>query len=290
MINVERLTTVLQTVAVSGLVQNGNPISITLIAPSDSGKSQLISKTLPPDARVINDFTFASMASILNEDKPPTWIVVPDFNSVISHKPAVATLTMAFLLSLLAEGVTEIPGVDHDAKLKALAFRKKAKQRGIKIALLTGMTPDMFYSRRGKWRATGLLRRLVPVSYTYSDDTVDKIQQAIQQGLDVLDYAHQKQARIKTRPVEIPAGLIATEIKALSHKVVAEQLVWNHRGADGSSRIERGHDFPFTIHKVFRNYAKAAALLRGRTIVGQQDLKSLKDFSKFVRYSGAVEL
>src|SRR5437870_4709531 len=110
MVNVERIATILNTIAASGFVKDSAPISATLIAPSDAGKSQLLSASLPPDARVINDFTFMSMITMLQEKNPPTWIVVPDFNSVISHKPSVATLTMAFLLSLLGEGVTEIPG------------------------------------------------------------------------------------------------------------------------------------------------------------------------------------
>jgi hypothetical protein len=281
MLNVERLTTVLRTIAVSGLVKNGAAISVTLIAPSDAGKSELIAKTSPPNARVINDFTTASMTALLSEPKPPTWIVVPDFNQVISHKPAVATLTMAFLLSLLAEGITEIPGLEGRAKLQAKSFRK----RGVRIALLTGMTPDMFNSRRGKWRSTGLLRRLIPIYYTYSATTIGTIQKAISQGGDALDYSLKKQTRLRSREIIIPSK-IAGPIKDLSGHVTANQLIWKRD--DGSQR--QGIDFPFSLHKVFRNYVKASALLHGRRTATRADLLALKDFSRFVRYDRPEEL
>lgn len=285
MIGVERLTRVLRTIAASGLVKESSPISVTLIAPSDAGKSELISKTLPPNARVINDFTTASMQTLLNEPHPPQWIVVPDFNQVISHKPAVATLTMSFLLALLAEGITEIPGVDAKAKMQAKRFTK----RGIRIALLTGMTPDMFHSRRGKWRSTGLLRRLLPINYTYSPDTIANIQAIIQHGQDTLDYAHRRQSKIKPAAVSINAE-IAEAVKSLSEFVTNEQLVWKTVGDDGRAHIFRANEFPFSLHKIFRSYIKAHALINHRTKVTRADFLALKDFSKFVRYDRAEAL
>lgn len=284
MIGVERLTTILQTIAVSSMVKNGNPISATLIAPSDAGKSELLSKALPPNARVINDFTTASMTTILSEPKPPTWIVVPDFNSVISHKPAVATLTMAFLLALLAEGVTEIPGVDQRAKLIADKF----KARGLRIALLTGMTPDMFHSRRGKWRSTGLLRRLVPIYYSYSTLTVSNIQETIRAGADLLDYSIKRRKRMRAASVTI-TETHTTAIQNLSQSIIANQLVWHIR-KDDREVVLRGQQFPFSLHKTLRVYIRAHALMHGRHVTTKLDLQALYDFSKFIRYDHPEEI
>lgn len=285
MIAVERLTTVLRVIAVSDMVPNAHPISATLIAPSDAGKSALLTHTLPASARVINDFTTASMTTLLADQHPPKRIVVPDFNQVISHKPSVSALAMAFLLALLAEGITEIPGVDEKAKLLAKNFKK----RGLRIALLTGMTPEMFHSRRGKWRAIGLLRRLVPVYYTYSQDTAEEIQSSIQRGIDQLDYTFSHQKKLKSRPVSVNEK-ISQQVKSLSQFVVDNQLVWNRRSGDGRTFVEKGHEFPFSLHKIFRSYVKAHALLNNRTNATRADFDALKDFSKFVRYDRPEEL
>lgn len=287
MIGVGRLSQVLRVIAVSGLVKNGNPISATLIAPSDAGKSELLSKTLPPHARVINDFTTASMQTLLNEKSPPKWIVVPDFNQVISHKPSVATLAMAFLLSLLAEGITEIPGVDGKVKLQAKHFKK----RGLRIALLTGMTPDMFKSRRRAWRSTGLLRRLVPIYYTYGMDTQRHIQKSIRAGVDQLDYTAIRQKSLKPCTIVISKTL-SHEIERLSQAVTDNQLVWRFKHESGNDNVQKAHDFPFSVHKMFRNYVKAHALLRGARghVATQADFIGLCDFAKFVRYDRPEEL
>lgn len=285
MIGVDRLVRVLRIVAATASVENAGPISIVLVAPSDGGKSQLIAKTAPPNARVINDFTFASMVQLLSEKTPPTWIVVPDFNAVISHKPAVASLAMGLLLSLLAEGITEIPGVDKEAKLKAKSFKK----RGLRIALITGMTPDMFHSKRGKWRETGLLRRLTPIQYTYSDETIEEIQTLIREGSDALDYSLEKSKKLKRRAIKIPAA-IAREVEALARFVIETQLVWKYHTVSGEERFKKGHEFPFSVHKIFRNYIKASALTRGKGVCERKDFLALKDFSRFVRYDRAEEL
>jgi len=286
MIGVERLQRVLHIVGASAAVKNGSgPISVNLIAPSDAGKTQLILSAQPPHARVINDFTTASLLRLLDVAKPPTFLIVPDLNTVISHKPAVATLTMAFLLSLLAEGVTEIPGVDEDTKLKA----KNLKTRGVRVALITGMTPEMFHTKRGAWRKTGFLRRLVPIHYAYSADTLTKIQDAIMNGADTLAYRHFVQRPPKRRDIKLTPK-IEDGLRRLSEQVTERQLIWTSRSRDGVERVQHAHDYPFSAHKVLRQFARSAALLSNRSIATQKDLASVKDIVKFMRYDRPEEI
>lgn len=288
MIGTERLERVLSTIAVSDLVKDGTrAISCALIAPSDAGKSQLVNRFLPPGARILNDFTMATLANVLDQKDPPRWIVVPDFNSVISHRPTVATLTMAFLLPLLAEGITEIPSLDGKAKLQA----ENLKKAGVRIALLTAMTPDMFFSKRGKWRATGLLRRLIPVFYKYSAQTVASIQATIQSGDDKIQYEQTQLKKMKPMVVDIPP-LIASHIRGLSEHVTVEQLCWKSGGepGDGGGRHVQAHAHPFSVHKTFRSYIRAHGLRHARGVVTTEDFDALVDFSRFVRYDRPEEL
>lgn len=286
MIGVERLQKVLAVVGASASVKNGSgPISVNLIAPSDAGKTQLILSAQPPNARVLNDFTTASLLRLLDTQKPPTFLIVPDLNTVISHKPAVATLTMAFLLSLLAEGVTEIPGVDEAVKLKA----KNLKARGVRVALITGMTPEMFHTKRGAWRKTGFLRRLVPIHFAYSDETLAKIQDSIQNGSDSLAYRHQVQRPPARRDIELPKK-IEEGIRRLSEQVTERQLIWTARTKDGLERIQQAHEYPFSAHKTLRQFTRAAALLDNRRTAQQKDLTTVRDIVRFMRYDRPEEI
>lgn len=281
MIGVARLQHALKIIAATSAVKNGmGPLSVNLIAPSDSGKTQLMLSALPPNSRVMNDVTTHTLLRVMREPKPPAYLVIPDLNIVVSHKPAVAELTMAMLLALMGEGVTELnPGLETAVRI----HMSKMKKVGLRIAVLTGMTPEMFYSRRGRWRGTGLLRRLVPMYYTYKASTQSKIQESIQNGSDALNYAHEKVVHVRSRSVEIPEGL-DHEIRVLSEDVI-EQLAWKQNSKSDSRRVMvHAHHFPFTPHKVLRQMARASAALNGRAIVTIADLDAVKDLSAFMRY------
>ena len=279
MIGVERLARVLAITGASRNVIGGDPISVNLIGPSDGGKTALILSHLPAQSRVLNGFTSGSLLNTLNVKDPPTTIVCPDFNRVVSHKPYVTGLTISTLLSLMAEGVTEIPGLEGPAKLIADQLNK----RGVRISMLTGMTPDVFFASRGKWRSTGFLRRIVPIYYSYSGETISKVQKGIQAGSGGAAYDHVSLKDFTPKKIAVPASF-AKDAKCLSESVIAHQLTWK-TGTKGRGQDIQAHDLPFSLHLIFRTYLKAAALVAGRSTVTQRDADALHDFARFVRYS-----
>jgi len=253
-------------------------LSGILIAPSDAGKSELMLSHLPRGARVLDDFTSASLYNLVEEKPRPHWVVVPDLNALIAHKPSVANLTMANLLSLLGEGTTEILGPDG-SKVKITD-----EKNGIRLGIITGITPEMFNSKRFRWRATGFLRRLVPIFYTYGPETQGIIQSSIRNG------SHGKQNYIRLEMPEVPkpkrveiARGPAQEIQQMSEYNIRYLLRWGGKSED-DSRSVRAFDLPFSVHKTFRRYAQAHARLNGRLSVKAKDIDALKDFSLFVRY------
>jgi hypothetical protein len=289
-LRVDRLQHVCRIIGATPHLRGGAPISTVFIAPSGTGKSELILKHLPAQARVINDFTFASLLTLLGEDPkhPPAWIVVPDFNAVLAHKPHVVQLAMGLMLALMGEGVTEIPGIDGHAKLaidRALAKR----ERGIAIGFISAMTPDMFFQKRGPWRKTGFLRRVIPVNFTYGIETARLIQDSIVGGGDGLNYGHEKLDKVKPAPVAMPRAF-ADKIARLSEYMIEKQLVWTAKDGNGARRVTKAIEFPFTLHKILRTYARASALLGKRDTVCQCDYDALVDFCRFVRYDRPEEL
>lgn len=288
MIGVERLEHILKVIAVSGEVTNGvGRISVTLIGPSGSGRSQLIFRNLPPNCRVLTDFTGASLINVLIEKDAPTWIVCPDLNVPLSHRGQVSTLTMSLLIPLLAEGIQEIPALEGPAKVKALQL----KDRGVTIGLITALTSSMFRERRGRWRHTGLLRRLLPIYFDYSAATASAIQRSIQKGGDGLDYTQENTApsRLKPGPIKIPSRF-AGDIRSLSDSIIGTQMQWTSGDKDGVQRSTKAVEHPFTLHKTFRGYARASARMNRRSSVTRADIDALIDLSHFVRYDHPEEI
>ena len=288
LIGVARLQHALRVIGATASIEGGSgPVSAVLIAPSDAGKSKLLMASQPHNSRVLTDFTYGSLLHLLSkQDQPqPDFIVVPDLNIAVSHKPAVAQLTMALLLSVMGEGIVEIPGLDDRTKLKIAQL----KDRGVSVGLLTAMTPDIFRSRRGQWRKTGFLRRLVPLNYHYSAMTERLIQTSIRNGNSGLSYAVTAFPVIPKARVSIRANH-AGDLEALSDNLTRRQLAWSWTDRDGIKRIQQVTDYPFSAHKVCRQLACASALLRGSRQVTSADLDSVRDIAAFIRYDRAEEI
>lgn len=285
MIGTERLQSALHVIGASQYVQNGmGALSCNLISPSGGGKTELILSRLPVGAQVENDVTYMTLIHLMKREKPPSYLVVPDLNMVISHKPAVAELTMAMLLALTGEGVTDLnPGLQNEVKIKMA----RTKKTGLRMGLITGITPQMFASKRGKWRSTGLLRRLIPLNYAYTKMTQNRIQRSIASGTgatDELRYNHAPIAAVKRRAVEIPEP-IAEQLRELSEQVTA-QLQWRGKDRNVISAIE----YPFDPHKALRQLARSAAVLADRALVNQDDYERAADIAAFMRLDHPVEL
>lgn len=285
MIGTERLQRALHVIGSSQYVANGmGALSCNLISPSGGGKTELILSRLPVGAQVENDVTYLTLIHLMKQEKPPTYLVVPDLNMVISHKPAVAELTMAMLLALTGEGVTDLnPGLQNEVKIRMA----RTKKTGLRMGLITGITPTMFASKRGKWRSTGLLRRLIPLNYAYTKMTQNKIQRSIASGTgatDQLRYGHVKLTPSKRRPVEIPLP-IAEQIRELSEQVTL-QMQWRGKDRNTIQAIE----YPFDPHKALRQMARSAAVLADRGTVTYDDYREVENIAAFMRLDHPVEL
>lgn len=293
MFGVERVRKLLDVIIHTECVKGVQPVSAVLIAGSDAGKTQLLLEHIPTTCRILNDFHYSSILPMLegkNGDSPKR-IIVPDFNLVLSHRPVVASLTCALLLGLMGEGLDEIPGVDGASKLRI----EKLRDKGVRLSMLTAMTGQMFRAKRGKWRDTGFLRRMLPIHYKYSSSTVAKIQDYL-----ALTYADARNLLVKyaREPFRLPKSQ-QIHVNNAYHGVIKERaestrkdhLLWfweNRR--DGMKHPICAIDYPFTIQQTFTAICAAHALMDGRDHVGDADILFLDDARRFVRYDVPEEL
>lgn len=286
MVGVERIRKILDVVLASTQPLNAQAVSACLICGSDGGKSELVLEHIPTNSVVLNDFHYAPIISLLNSKDPPRRIIVPDFNVVLSHRPVVATLTCAILLGLMGEGIDNIPGLDGTAKLSVDSLKK----RGVTLSLLTGMTAQMFRSKRGKWRDTGFLRRMLPIYYKYSFSTVSRIQDYINDGHNRSDYPKNSMALPPRRNVTVDRQYL-NALKELAEGTRRDRLVWFWENKEKGTRLPvQAIDYPFTLQKMLINTIMSHALLHDRTNVNDEDMTFINDLLKFVRYDFPEEI
>ncbi len=288
MIGTDELARALRVIQFSNNVAGARPLSALIIGPSGGGKSMLLMNSAFQKSKILQDFTSESLFHFVDKERP-AHIIVPDFNTVISHKPTVANLTIAFLLSLLGEGASEIPGIDGKSKFDLHALQKD----GYRCAFLTATTWQMFRSRRGKWRDLGFLRKLVPIYYSYQARTVIAINKSIQHGIKH-EYRNGSKPMLgktksgKPENVKLPEAL-AIEINNLATETL-KQLSWNYKSKTGFVTSTQAVDYSFDLHLWMQTFVRAAALLRGSHIVQQKDLDFIRDFSRFIRYDRPEEI
>jgi hypothetical protein len=288
MIGTETLSKALRVIQFSSNVAGTRPLSAIIIGPSGGGKSMLLMNSAFEKSKILQDFTSESLFRFVDKERP-SHILVPDFNTVISHKPTVANLTIAFLLSLLGEGASEIPGIDGKSKFNLHELQKD----GYRCAFLTATTWQMFRARRGKWRDLGFLRRLVPIYYSYRTSTVIAINKSIQKEIkhEYRNGHNFGKGTTKTgKPVHVklPSSL-AQSINTLASETL-KQLSWSYKSRSGFSTNTQAVDYSFDLHLWMQTFVKSSALLRNSRSVDSVDLDFLADFSRFIRYDRPEEI
>jgi hypothetical protein len=280
MIGVQRLEKMLRTIQCSIAIEGARPLNSIIIGPSGSGKSMLLATAAAANSAVLMDFTAESLLQYLDKNKPK-YIICPDLNLVVSHRPTVAGLTVACLLAITGEGVSKVPGIDGRVKF--------SMPDGYVCGLMTAVTYGMYISKRGKWREIGLLRRLLPLYFSYLPDTAASINQEISKGM-VPHYAPKTSWTIPDGKVKVNINEdISHEINSLASETV-KQLTWNYTSRSGERRTATAVDYSFDLHLMFRTYAKCAAFLRGSDRVDEKDYEEVRELSRFVRLDAPCQI
>jgi hypothetical protein len=280
MIGVNVLERILRRVQLSVAVAGARPLNIIIIGPSGGGKSSVLMQSKAVNSETLMDFTSESLVRFCEREKP-RYIICPDLNIVVSHKPSVANLTMAALLAITGEGTSKIPGFEGQVKFSL--------PEGFVCGLMTACTYDIYVSKRGKWRQVGLLRRLLPIYFSYLPATVCNINQSIAKGM-VPSYAPNGRWSVPDGRHAIKLSeAYATRLNDLAGMTMA-QMSWIYKTRKGERRTERAYDYSFDLHLMFRTYAKACSLERKDTEVRESDVLETEILSRFVRLDRPYEI
>jgi len=287
MIRLMELEEVIETTFLSPWVPESIPLSLVLVGASGTGKSKVLLQYHSPSVHRTNDITTAGLAELMQDDKESKirHILIPDFNLVMSHRPATTTLTVASLLSLMSEGIMRI----DDGRVKKDVVHAP-------IGLITAMTRDIYEESASRFRKLGLSRRFIPIFYSYSILTRELIQNEIKKGRVTL---RQLQAKQITMPKEIRfVGLnaISERIAILSRDfadALAMSPAWIRNPHEGTWKVtpQRGVvPIEFTPHMILRAMARAHALRARKKQADGKDFEFLTRFVNFTNYACPVQL
>lgn len=287
MIGTEPLCEIIETVIFSAYLHHAIPISTMLIGPSGAGKSKVLMQYQNSiGCHVTTDITSMGLQELLAKDKEQKmrFIVIPDFNIVLSHRQSTLQLTIGNLLSVTSEGTIRI---DDGREVKETKHGP--------VGIMSAMTRDMYAMTGKKWTALGFSRRFLPINYDYSLKTREQIQFSIANGLTtMLHLAEKKIHPPAITDIEIDEES-STRIMNFSN-TLAENIGWipyRSKRPDHQFKpkaIFSGKQIEFSPHIVLRTLARAHALRDGRKKVENVDIEFCMTTISFTRFDQPVML
>lgn len=286
LVGTKKLETVITNAIATAFVENSIPISIMLVADSGAGKSKTLIRFQGQHIMRCDDLTTAGLFDMLANDPKNEirFLLIPDFNPVLSHKSSVSSLLIANLLSVTQDGTVNV----QDG-------RQKKEMKHEPVGILTAVTPEMFIRYSKKWRELGVTRRIIPLHYTYSPETIMEAQTQILEGridarqLDLIN------CNLSPRKVMIPLR-IAKQLKDFSTFLAnnLSEFMSTSRGPfkkEEAGDVKKGKQLlPLAPHVVLRAIAQGAALKAGRNICNSRDVEAALQFLKFTSMSERVAL
>lgn len=294
LIGTEQLSEILETVIFTAYLKNAIPISVILVGPSGAGKSKLVLQYQNSiGCHITTDVTSMGLQEIMARDKEGkiNFIIIPDFNIVLSHRQSTLQLTIGNLLSMTSEGSIRI----DDGRLD------KETKHG-PIGVISAMTSEMYAGIGRKWVSLGFSRRFLPINYDYSLHTREAIQNHISLGLVSMLQLVEKKIHAPSKDSEVAISTEHSErIKYFSSEL-AGNLGWipvrprfPPAGSDGKftprpKAVFSGRQMEFSPHLVLRTLARAHALRQGRKEVSEDDIIFCMKVIAFTRYDQPVML
>jgi hypothetical protein len=289
MIGMEPIQEILETAFHSGYLSHAIPISIMLIGPSGAGKSKSVMQyKTSAGCHVTTDVTSMGLQQLLQGDHKGEikYIIIPDFNLVLSHRHSTLQLTIGNLLSMTSEGIVRI---DDGRDIKEMKHEP--------IGIISAMTRDMYSSIGKKWVALGFNRRFLPVNYDYSLRTREFINNSISLGETTSLHLPDKKISIPGKKIDIGIGEEDSQRLKVFSGELAECIGWvgvrsrqNGHSEAKPRAVFTGRQLEFSPHIILRTLARAHALRDGRGVVNSDDVEFIMKMISFTRFDHPVML
>lgn len=275
------LQQMLKTVVYTASVKDAIPVSVILVAPSGTAKSKLLKSFLGDGLHQTDSFSSQGLFELVAQD--PTnklrWIVTADMNPTLSRRQSTVEATVANLLTLLMDGTCR---VDDGRSVKQMKHNP--------IGLISACTPDIFAKQTKKWFALGLRRRIIPLFYEYSNETIRELLSKVRE--DKISGADFPTVRFSISHKHNPAMShnIALQIEALGINMSTNMGLTRATDSEGKVRWFAKQIIPISPVVVLRTIAKANAIKMDRGQVSNEDVEFTARFVDFTNQSKPMVL
>jgi hypothetical protein len=238
----------------SPYAKGSHPLSLLIIAPAGSGKTELL-KAYANNRGVVfyNDFTSYGLYQLLTQVQAGLvrHVLVGDFVRLLARGRAIVREVIATLNALVEEGVQNVETF----------FVRFHSPKPVKAGVIAALTTDEWRARRDQWIKVGFLSRALPVSYVLAPEDVLRGEGLIYEGKEAF------------RPIKLK--LPSETVDVVIPEPRREELRRLGRVLAAVNCDEPG----FRSHKHVIAMARASALREDRSEVAEEDVSLLKALS-----------
>lgn len=238
----------------SAYLKGERPISLLIIAPVGSGKTELLEAySENRGVALYNDFTSYGLTSLLSQIQAGIvkHVLVSDLLRLVARGPSVWTQILTTLNSLMEEGVRNIDTF----------FVRFHSPTPVRAGVIAALTTEEWKRRRDSWIRYGFLSRAVPISFMLAPEDVLRGEEAVYEG---------KQVFQKVR-LEFPDSQAEVE--------VPEPQKGKLMRLGRILAAVNGDETRFRSQRHVLGMAKASALRAGRNRVEDEDVELLRALS-----------
>jgi len=270
---IEPVLEIVETALFTACVRDENPVSMILIGPSGIAKSMMLTHYAAAEVRRSDSISSQGLFDLASTDHKNElkFLVIPDMNPTLSRKPSTVQSTIASLLSFTADGTVRIDDGRHQKECKHAP-----------VGLLTSATDDIYSRNAKKWFALGLRRRIVPVFFTYTQETTRKLQKLVREGRihSTPPPCVKLKLSQKAKPAVSESQLMTIENYSHRFSVLLGKLTVHH-AENGQHKWYVRPVVPIAPQIILTTMLRAHAIRDARAVVTDADLDFIARFLDF---------
>lgn len=265
------LAELIETALYTSCIRDENPVSFIIVGPSGTAKSKLLKMFSGNAIHISDSITSQGIWEIAQRDtkNEKKFLLIPDINPTLSRRSSTTNATIGNLLSLCGDGTVRV----DDGRGEKVC-------RHDVMGMLTACTPEIYHKHAKQWFALGLVRRIIPIFYTYTEPTQSKLQQYVRENRIHSTF-------LTPRVMELPQSVRPSINNILPHELESKSMRLAQNLGKLSSiekSIRKWHVrevVPISPHITIRTMAMAHALRRKSAKVEQQDVDFITNFISF---------
>lgn len=258
MIKVDEIIRLLNIILLTGGIKGTRPVSAMIVSDIEMGKTEMLDVF-----RKMRNVVWAndlSMKPLISDVLPQlqqgkTHIIIPDLLTVLSHGRQVVKSVVSTLNMLIEEGISNLLFYGSERKFN----------EPVRAGIIFALTKGAYDCRRDYFESIGFASRCIPITFSYSDETIDEIHDYIADGSPVVRKVNISVSGNRKIDVTIEKKAEAKMIKLLALS-------------------KRSKSTGFRIHKHIRTLCKANALYYGRNSVSTGDVVDIERLLRFVNH------